>query len=407
MSHIYHVSHPSGEIEASVALPGSKSESNRALILHALAGREAEIINLSEAEDTRLLAKILSRGGKMADVKDCGTCMRFLLAYYCVINKNKIITGSSALCQRPVGKLVNALRNIGFKLNYVRNEGFPPVEVIPVENKFLKDTVTIESNESSQYISSLAMIAPVLNRGLTIHCTGARVSNPYIELTIHLMKRMEISAAWKKNSLIIKNQKFTPAVFEVESDWSSASYWYSIASIASRAEITLAGLRSDSMQGDKIIAEWMKKFGIQTEYDQQQIRIKKVSEPLANEMDFDFSDHPDLAMTIITLAAVKNIKLSISGVSTLKHKESDRIAGLTSELKKINGWLTQTGDDRYELKSNYRRTAEHIETFGDHRMVMSFAPLGIAGEINIVQPLSVTKSYPRFWDDLRSAGFNF
>lgn len=405
MSSIIHIKHPSKKISVSCTLPGSKSESNRALIINKLSGNKIQIENISTSEDTQNLVRLLASPYKNLDIKDAGTNMRFLTAYFCAINKNKIIEGSQRMQQRPVGKLVDALRAIGFKIYYVKNDGFPPVEIIPSERLHLKYEVSVEANESSQFISALLMIAPVFPDGLTIKLQKKIVSKPYIKMTLEIMKMCGIISSWKKDEIRIDHQKYQETIYKVEPDWSAASYWYSIAALSDGAQIELKGFKKKSLQGDQVIAEWMTNFGISTHYTDQGIIIKKESEPVSNEMDFDFTNNPDLAQTIIVLAAAKSINLKIKGLKTLRLKETDRVVALKKELRKIGAEFIQNKPDFFELKSNFKNPVERIETYNDHRMAMAFAPLGIKNQITIIQPAVVTKSYPEFWQHLKIAGF--
>lgn len=405
MSNSLKIFHPTKKISGSFLLHGSKSESNRALIINKLSGNKIQIENLSSAEDTQNLIRLLARNTKVLDVKDAGTSMRFLTAYYCVINKNKVITGSHRMQERPIGKLVDALRAIGFKIYYPMKEGFPPIEIIPSERLHLKYEVNIEADESSQFISALLMIAPVFPDGLTIKLQNKIVSRPYIEMTLGIMKLCGVNYEWKKNEIRVDHQKYKELLYKVEADWSAASYWYSMAALCDEAEIILTGLKKSSFQGDKIIAEWMKNFGVFTEFFEDGVRIKKENEPLAHEMTFDFTDHPDLAQTIIVLAAAMNINLQIRGLKTLMIKETDRVEALQKELKKIGASLTFIKNDSYELKANYNNPSGKIETYEDHRMAMAFATLALKNEINILHPSVIAKSYPGFWEQLKIAGF--
>jgi 3-phosphoshikimate 1-carboxyvinyltransferase len=370
-----------------------------------LSGNKIQIENLSSSEDTQLLKRLLTRPFKELDVKDGGTNMRFLAAYFCAINKNKVITGSQRMQQRPIGKLVDALRYIGFKIYYLQNDGFPPVEIIPSERLHLKYEVNVEADESSQYISALLMIAPVFPDGLTIILQKKVVSKPYIKMTLEIMKRCGIQYTWKKNVIRIDHQKYHETTYHVEADWSAASYWYSIAALATESQIELKGFKKNSLQGDQVIAEWMKNFGVSTSYTSDGILIKKESEPVSGEMTFDFTNNPDLAQTIIVAAAAKNINLKIKGLKTLRLKETDRVMALQKELKKIGAMLIQHKPDFYELKANYKNSVDKIETYDDHRMAMAFAPVALNSELRIIQPSVVTKSYPGFWEDMKSAGF--
>ncbi|HKR06642.1 MAG TPA: 3-phosphoshikimate 1-carboxyvinyltransferase [Bacteroidia bacterium] len=405
MSSYLQISHPSKKITADCILPGSKSESNRLLIINELSGKKIQVENLSSADDTQELKRLLASPFKTLDVKDAGTSMRFLIAYFCVINRNKVISGSQRMQERPIGKLVDALRYIGFKIHYLQREGFPPVEVIPTERTHLKYELNVEADESSQFISALLMIAPVFPDGLTIRLQKRIVSKSYIKMTLGILKKCGINSTWKKNEIRIDHQKYRQVTYKAEPDWSAASYWYSIAALSTEAHIELKGFRKNSFQGDQVISEWMKNFGVSTQFTDDGILIRKESEPVLNEMTFDFNNSPDLAQTIIVLAAAKNINLKMKGLKTLRIKETDRIAALQKELRKIGAHLVQHKADFYEVKPNYKNTSERIETYNDHRMAMAFAPLALNSEISIIQPSVVTKSYPDFWKHLKNAGF--
>jgi len=373
--------------------------------MNELSGKKIRIENLSSADDTQELKRLLASPFKILDVKNSGTSMRFLIAYYCVINKNKVITGSHRMQHRPIGKLVDALRYIGFKIHYLQNEGFPPVEIIPAERTHLKYTVDVGADESSQFISALLMIAPVFPDGLTIKLQNKIVSKSYIQMTLDLMKLCGIKNTWKKKEIRIDCQKYLPSVYHVGPDWSAASYWYSIIALSQEGQMVLKGFKEKSMQGDQIITSWMKDFGVSTKYTEDGIILKKESEPLVNEMTFDFNDCPDLAQTILVLAAAKNINLKIKGLKTLRIKETDRIAALHKELRKIGAQLIQHKTDFYELKPNWSYNGEKIETYDDHRMAMSFVPIAMTGNIELSKPVVVSKSYPEFWEHLKNAGF--
>ena len=405
MRSIIRVKHSQKNIHVSCNLPGSKSESNRILILNELSGKKIEIENLSPADDTQELKRLLASPLKTLDVKDAGTSMRFLIAYFCTINKNKVITGSLRMHDRPVGNLVDALRYIGFKIHYLQKEGFPPVEIIPTEKPHLKYEVNVDASESSQFVSALAMIAPVFPDGLTIKLQKKIVSKPYIKMTLGIMNDCGINSKWKKNEIRIDHQPYQQIKYTVKPDWSAASYWYSIAALSQESQIELKGLGRDSFQGDQIIAEWMISFGIETEFTDDGIKIKKTGEPISKELSFDFTDNPDLAQTILVIAAAKNISLKIKGLNTLRLKETDRVVAMQKELIKIGAQLLELKSDQFELKPDFKIPDEKIETYNDHRMAMSFAPVAMVNEIKINNPHVVSKSYPDFWNHLKSAGF--
>ncbi len=406
MSHSCRIHHPTATVRATLALAGSKSESNRALILKHLAGGRTTLRNLSDADDTVQLAKLLKRGGKIIDVKDCGTCLRFLIPYFCILNRNKVITGTARLCERPVGKLVQALLDVGFKLHYARNEGFAPVETIPVEGPMLKNSVTIDGSESSQHVSALAMVAPMFPDGLTITVQGKAVSKPYVDLTLHLMEAFGVRHVRSGDDIGIVRQPWkAPAMLTVGGDWSSAAPWYAVAALAKEADIVLGGLDPQSLQGDRVLMEWMKPFGVVTAPVDGGVRLTRTDVPSPGALSFDFTDHPDLAMSVLVAAAARNVPVQATGMDHLRIKESDRLAALQAELKKVNAWLEAEGRSTYSLKSNFRMPNDKIVPHDDHRMAMAFAPLALLGSIQIEQPGVVTKSYPRFWDDMKKAGF--
>ncbi len=402
-----HISHPTRKINAHIRIPGSKSESNRLLILNALSGNKLQIDNLSLSRDTQNLVKVLTSDADTADVLDAGTSMRFLTAYYCAANRHKIITGSERMCERPIRPLVNALNDLGFDMNYIGKEGFPPVEVNPIDISKIKPDVSIEGNISSQYITALLLIAPFLEKGLKINFTTALTSRPYIEMTLMILKHLGVQHEWKENSISILNSKIhNSKSYTVGGDWSSASYWYSIAFLCDEAEIFLEGLKNDWSQGDRTVADWFKRFGVTTEFVGEGALLKKVNVNYPRLMKMNFIDNPDLAQTFAVMYAAKNICATFSGIETLKIKETDRVAALQQELKKANvSFQYAELYEFYQLKGEFRLPSSPIHTYDDHRMAMSFAPLALMGEIEIETPAVVEKSYPAFWKDLEQAGF--
>ena len=407
------ISHPTGILCGSIDLPLSKSESNRILILQALSKGKVGVGHLSDARDTKLLQEALSSADKEVNVKDAGTTMRFLAAYYCATNQQKILTGSDRMCERPIGILVDALREIGFEVKYLSKDGFPPLEILPCDQSRLKSEVHIAGNISSQYISALAMIAPTLPNGLEIHFTSTISSRPYIDMTIALLGKAGIQCSWMENSIRIANQDFQKCSIEPSADWSAASYWFSMAALAQKADITLNDLTFESAQGDKMIAEWCEKLGVKVTQGHDGLILSAVNsddpihpDNLTNPgLNFDFTDNPDLAQTMIVLCAAKGISATFSGLQSLRIKETDRIAALQNELLKFGVKLEDVGNEVFHLSGTFAMSHQVINTYNDHRMAMAFAPLALLGKISIDDPDVVVKSYPNFWKEMASVGF--
>lgn len=401
------ISHPESVLKGDIKLPLSKSESNRILILQALSKGEIKVGELSEARDTKLLNEALRSEMPEIDIRDAGTAMRFLTAYYCASGQHKILTGSARMCERPIGILVNALREIGFHINCLNKEGFAPLEIIPADLSQLKSEVSIAGNVSSQYISALMMIAPVLEKGLNITFTTPLSSKPYLELTAKLMRDAGIASEMRENGINILNQPFTPTRLQTGADWSAASYWFAAAALADEAELSLQKLSLDSSQGDKQIAGWSEFFGIIAEPTDQGISLHSNHSKQINPTNhsLDFTDYPDLAQTVIVLCAAKNIRATFTGLHSLRIKETDRIAALQNELLKFNVKLNETSDGVFELSGTFRMSHQTIRTYSDHRMAMAFAPLALLGKITIENPEVVAKSYPNFWEEMKNVDF--
>ena len=403
---IVKVSHPTKKINVRVRVPGSKSESNRALILNALSGNKLTLENLSTARDTQNLITLLASTDKTIDVLDAGTCMRFLTAYYCATNQNKIITGNERMLQRPIAPLVNALSEMGFDIRYTGKEGFPPIEIVPVNLDNIEREVSVEGNVSSQFITALLLIAPFLPQGLKINFTTELASKPYVEMTVEMLKHFGAPCTWQGNNITVAHTEIAPKAYRVGGDWSSAAYWYSIAFLADEAEIQLDGLNDDYTQGDRAMADWMKHFGVSTTFNAEGAFIKKVSSSHPKIMKLNFKDNPDLAQTFAAIFAAKGVYGTFSGIESLRIKETDRIAAIKDELAKMDVHFDYADMyEFYQLKGDFKLPATPIKTYHDHRMALSFAPLGVLGPIEIEDPQVVNKSYPEFWDDLRKAGF--
>ena len=394
------------KIHTTIQLPSSKSISNRALIINALGNGTHHPENLSDCDDTRVMIRALNDDKETIDIMAAGTAMRFLTAYLSVTPGTRIITGTERMQQRPIQVLVNALRELGADIEYVANDGFPPLRITGRELR--KDTISLPGNVSSQYISALLMIAPVLTNGLTIRLTGDIISRPYINLTLQLMNDFGVRAEWTDDHwLKVESQAYHSTPFYVESDWSAASYWYQIVALSKEAEVTLPGLFKDSYQGDSQVAGIFRSLGVETIYKDKAVILKKNGKSV-ERLNYDFINQPDLAQTFVVTCALLNIPFRFSGLQSLKIKETDRMAALITEMRKLGYILHETDGSVLSWEGERCTTEEHpaIDTYEDHRMAMAFAPTCLAlPEILINNPQVVSKSYPRYWEDLRQAGF--
>lgn len=410
----YTVSAPA-TLHASIQLPASKSISNRALILHSLAHGNILPCNLSDCDDTRVMIRALDGNPEHIDILAAGTAMRFLTAYLSVTPGTRTITGTQRMQQRPIRILVDALRELGARIEYVNNEGFPPLHITGGELK--KEEISLAGNVSSQYISALLMIGAVLPKGLHLHLTGDIISRPYINLTLQLMRDFGAQADWSTdNSITVSPGGYRDVPFTVESDWSAASYWYQIMALHSMkneklkmksSEIELLGLFPRSYQGDSRGAEVFSRLGIKTEYTERGVRLIK-SGTSVEYLEEDMVDIPDLAQTFVVTCCLMNIPFRFTGLQSLKIKETDRITALITELHKL-GYVVRSEQDRILMWDGERCPAEEepiIETYEDHRMAMAFAPACLVlPQIKIDEPQVVSKSYPMYWDNLKQAGF--
>jgi 3-phosphoshikimate 1-carboxyvinyltransferase len=403
------------EINAAIHLTGSKSESNRALVIAALSKGLVKVSNLSDAADTVILNQILTdlnaaeQGDaterKLVNVGHAGTAMRFLTAYLSTLPQAFTLTGSGRMQERPIGILVDALRTLGADISYENNEGYPPLLI----NGGLQgdaSEVTIKGNVSSQYLSALLIIAPTLPKGLSLHIEGGLTSRPYLEMTLNMLGSTGISHTWEGDTIQIPHQQHQSAQLTVEPDWSAASYWYSIAALADKAQIALPNLKEESLQGDSAIQQLMVALGVSTSRTGNGIELKNsAQQPITKTINL--KDCPDLAQTIIVCAAAKGLNLSFTGLETLKIKETNRVEALQNELAKIGVTLTED-NEVYTLDCANLHFPERIliRTYDDHRMAMAFAPLSLLiRQIEIEDYQVVEKSYPDFWKDLEKAGF--
>lgn len=402
----YVIKSPGNDVRASVKLPASKSISNRVLILDALSYSPYGIQNLSDSDDTRVMQEALSSNNRDFDIGAAGTAMRFLTAFLARVMGEWTITGTERMKKRPVRLLVDALNSLGAKIEYIGQEGYPPLRIFG--SALQGGEISLAGGVSSQYISALLMIAPYMEKGLVLHLEGKIVSAPYINLTIQLMKRYGVDVIRYGQTLKVFPQEYKPAPFTVESDWSAASYWYQIAALSRRAEIELTGLFKDSLQGDSAVAGLFAQLGVETTYTQQGVLLKK-NRDMMPKLTCDFVNEPDLAQTFAVTCALLNIPFCFTGLQSLKIKETDRIEALKTELRKLGYLLTDRHTHILEWKGERCEPEQSpvIATYEDHRMAMAFAPAALARPegIQIADPMVVTKSYPHFWEDLKSAGF--
>ena len=384
---------------------GSKSESNRLLILQTLFPG-IEIKNISDSEDTKILFNALSSESNKIDVNHAGTAMRFLTALFSSIpGRSIILTGSNRMQQRPIKILVDALNSLGANINYVNKNGFPPIKIIGQELRDRK--VFLEADVSSQYISALMLIAPSLKNGMEINLKKQIVSKPYIEMTKDLMNYFGIKVLQTKNKIEIKPiVTIENKIRQVESDWSSASYYFSIASLSEEAKISLKRFKPKSLQGDSILVSIYKKLGVETAFIKDEMIISKVQDfVLPKSISLNLNNSPDIAQTIAVSCFGLGVNCELSGLKTLKIKETDRLIALKNELEKLGADVNVTKDSISVNSQNSIKKEIIINTYNDHRMAMAFAPLGLKTRITIKNPMVVGKSYPLFWDHLHQIGF--
>jgi 3-phosphoshikimate 1-carboxyvinyltransferase len=403
----YLISKPNKTLNGSIVLPGSKSVANRALIIHALSYSPYPIENLSDSDDTQVMEQVFNSNTNHFDIGHAGTAMRFLTAFLSQVVGEWVITGSDRMKQRPIGILVDALNNLGAKIEYIENEGFPPLKIF---GSHLKGSVLeLDGSVSSQYISALLMIAPTIEDGLTLRLKNKITSRPYIEMTLKLMEQFGVQHVWKGNEIRIAAQTYKALPFSVEADWSGASYWYEMAVMADEVDLELIGLHTESLQGDAVIAKWFEQLGIETTSTGKGSRLTKNGQPLPKFLQLNFIENPDVAQTFAVLCVMKQIPFHFTGLETLKIKETNRIAALQDELAKFGAHITEPAHG--ELKWDGTLTLEkqavpEIETYHDHRMALAFSPAcQTYGPIAILDPMVITKSYPGFWEDLKKVGF--
>ena len=407
------------DLKGSILLPASKSISNRLLIIKELSSTDFSIENLSDSDDTVLLVelfrKIRERQGATSmtelNTANAGTVMRFLTAYLSMVPGKWILTGSERMKQRPIGILVDGLKSMGARIDYLSRLGYPPVMIhgTPLKGR----EIIVDPGISSQFVSALMLIGPKVPGGLTMHLSGTAVSFPYVNMTIGLLEKFGVHVIHERSRIIIPETDYVPSDYHVEADWSAAAFWYEAAALSDHADLMLEGLQNDSLQGDSIITEIFRALNIATEFTGHGVHLTKPSDPVKNNiLKFNFSDHPDIAPPLMTACALLGLHGSFSGLKSLQIKETDRLTALKNEYEKvgIKAETYTTGNLIPAMEIPSSQLNFHpgllINTYGDHRMAMTFAPMALrSGTVMIENPGVVTKSYPGFWNDLASLGF--
>ena len=348
------------------------------------------------------MRKLIGSESSVLDVEDAGTTMRFLTAFNAVTNRNKVITGTDRMKQRPIGILVDALRKIGAEIEYLEKEGFPPLQVKGLKRQ-LTSALTIHGDVSSQYISALMMVAPCLPEGLRLNFEGRVTSKPYIEMTASLMRKFGAACVVGETGITIANKKYVPTNITIEADWSAASYWFAFAALADDASLELPNVTLQSLQGDRVIIEMMELLGVRTESKGDNLILSKKNHE--TEFSWDFTHCPDLAQTVAVVCAAKGITGTFTGLESLRIKETDRIKALQIELQKLGAGFTEH-DGEWILTPTNKKSLPSLffNTYLDHRMAMAFAPLATLTDVTIEDPAVTRKSYPKFWDDVRLVG---
>ena len=404
MKHL--ITAPEGTWRATVKLPASKSISNRALILNALSSSPYGVENLSDCDDTNLMVNALQSTGADFNVGAAGTTMRFLTAFLANRPGDWTITGTERMKNRPIKVLVEALNALGAHITYLEKEGFPPLRI--AGSALQGGEIALPGNVSSQYISAILMVAPLMKRGVTLHLEGEIVSRPYIHITLQLMRQFGVSATWEDHTIQVLPQRYHPIRFTVESDWSAASYWYEMMALSPGAEIELLGLFKESLQGDAAGAKLFARLGVETLFTERGVRLRHTG-VCCRELTYDFVNEPDLVQTFVVTCALLGVPFRFTGLQSLKIKETDRIAALQTELRKLGYVLRDEQDSILSWDGERCAPEAHpvIATYEDHRMALSFAPAALVRpeEIEIAHPQVVSKSYPHYWTDLRAAGF--
>ncbi|WP_459210711.1 3-phosphoshikimate 1-carboxyvinyltransferase [Aquimarina rhabdastrellae] len=391
--------------DTTIQITGSKSETNRLLILQALYP-QITIDNISNSDDSQVLQQALNSEEMLVDIHHAGTAMRFLTAYFATREGREVtLTGSKRMQERPIKILVEALRQLGCDIQYEKNEGYPPLKISG--KKITTQEVTLQANVSSQYISALMLIAPSLPQGLIINLEGKVTSIPYINMTLSLLRAIGVEGVFNENTIMIKpKETVEKKTIVVESDWSSASYFYSTVALSKETKITLGSYKKDSYQGDSALVQIYKYLGVETTFGTDRITLQKIAtDNLELPKELDLSNSPDIAQTIAVTCFGLGIGCYLTGLHTLKIKETDRLEALKTELEKLGASVMITENSLTLKPSEKIKSDVAIATYQDHRMAMAFAPLGLKTSLNIVEAEVVSKSYPDFWTDLETVGF--
>lgn len=392
-------------LNSSIQITGSKSESNRSLLLQALYPN-ISIENTSNSDDAEVMQKGLQITEGVVDIHHAGTAMRFLTSYFATQEgKEVILTGSKRMTERPIKVLVEALRKLGAEIQYTQQDGYPPLKI--KGKKLLKNKVSLPADISSQYISSLLLTAPSLKNGLELELIGKITSTPYIKMTLALLEQIGVSTSFEGNLIkVVPKERIAATQLVVESDWSSASYFYSIVALCEvGTEITLSAYKKNSLQGDSVLAEIYNDFGVETLFDQNKITLKKIDNGKLSMVEYDLSNAPDTAQTIAVTCFGLGLGCQLTGLHTLKIKETDRLEALYVELSKLGAPISVTHKSLTLEASTDIKSNVAIDTYNDHRMAMAFAPLAIKTDIIIKDAGVVSKSYPDFWKDMKSLKF--
>lgn len=402
------ISRSNTNIKGDLQITGSKSESNRLLLLNQLFNHVLKLENISNSEDSQLMQKALSNPTDTIDIHHAGTAMRFLTAYYS-IQEGRIITltGSDRMRQRPIGVLVDALRNLGADISYIENEGYPPLKI--VGKKISNSVITIPANVSSQYITALMLIGTQLENGLTITLEGKIISIPYIQMSIQLLNRIGVNAEMISQEIKVPyTPKIEKKTLQVESDWSSASYYYSLVALSPASEISISTYYKDSLQGDSALENIYKdNFGVTSFFENGKLTLKNNPEFIHKDtITLDLNHTPDIAQTIAATCVGLGLKCHLTGLETLKIKETDRLQALQNELTKFGAIVVITNDSLSIKGYNIFEETPVLATYNDHRMAMCMAPLAVKFPIIIENEMVVEKSYPTFWQDWQQLGFN-
>ena len=392
------------KINAAIKITGSKSETNRLLLLKALFPN-ITLANTSNSDDSEVMQKALYGNDDIVDIHHAGTAMRFLTAYFAVNEGREVVlTGSSRMQERPIKILVDALEQLGAVITYEKEVGYPPIRI--KGQKITVSKVNLAANVSSQYISALMLVAPKLENGLELTLEGEITSIPYIKMTLALLNDLNIQTSFEGNVITVAPK---PAVetkeMTVESDWSSASYYFSIAALADAASITISSYKENSLQGDSDLVNLYKAMGVKSQFNGNQLTLNKQANFNYQDVTFDLNNTPDIAQTIVVTCLGLGIGCHLTGLHTLKIKETDRLEALRIELTKLGANISVTNDSLTLVATKEMNSNVTIATYNDHRMAMAFAPLALRVPIFIENAEVVSKSYPDFWEDLKSLGF--